>query len=172
MTNKRDKPAATQPPSGGGGKGASANVGGQGPLWLQATGVLLIPLAIAGAGWAIQSQIAESSLRKDYVAIAVGVLSSTDEKQDKALRQWAVEVLSKNSPVPFSPQVQDALEKGQTTLGFSQLPASSPVEWWVAPYRYSSPAPSAQSNPFAPQTDQNTDEQDDLEPKRPVGGTN
>lgn len=127
--------------------------------------MILVPFAIAWAGWLIQSKIAESSLRKDYVAIAVGVLSSTDEKQDKALRQWAVKVLSKHSPVPFSPEVREALEEGQAIFGLSQSPASSPAEWWVDPRRNSSQVPSAIPNPFAPQAEPNTAEQDDLHPK-------
>lgn len=109
-------------------------------LWLRTIGTLLLPIAIAWAGWEIQSEISESSLKKDYVAIAVGVLSSTDEKQDRALRKWAVEVLEKNSPVGFSTEVKGSLEDGTTTLGSKSIWIPAPqagdqLKFNQAPFR-------------------------------------
>lgn len=81
--------------------------------------LVLIPTAIAVVGWWIQSSLSEQSVKKDYVQIAVGILSDQRTADDSDLRSWATEVLSKNSPVPFKPTLRDKFIAGKTLTDFA-----------------------------------------------------
>ena len=73
---------------------------------------IAIPLVLAVMGYFVQKQFAEEGLKKDYVSIAAGILKDDPSKQEPDLRQWAVNVLDSNSPIPFSKQAKDGLLKG------------------------------------------------------------
>lgn len=84
----------------------------------------------------IQRSIASESIRKDYVQLAVGILSS--QNSDSRLREYAAEVLAENSPVPFTPEIKTSL----ISPGLKFLPDISktpmmtvPALPWVAPPR-------------------------------------
>ena len=72
---------------------------------------IAIPLLIAFFGWIVQSKISSESVKKDYVQMAVNILTSTAEP-DRELREWAVAVLDKNAPVPFSTELRARLTEG------------------------------------------------------------
>ena len=71
-----------------------------------------IPFVLAIAGYFIQKQLADEGLKKDYVSIAAGILKENPTGQEPDLRKWAVEVLERNSPIPFSQNAKRSLEQG------------------------------------------------------------
>ena len=72
---------------------------------------IAIPIVIAVIGYFVQTSIASESAKKDYVQMAVSILNNKDI-QDKELRQWAVNVIDKNSPTPLSSNILAKLEDG------------------------------------------------------------
>lgn len=78
---------------------------------LQALSALAVPLAVAWIGFLIQQSVAKQTTAKDYVALAIEILK-VEPKKDSGidpLRDWAVDVLLKNSPVPISETLQAQL---------------------------------------------------------------
>ena len=78
---------------------------------LQVVFAALIPIAIwVGSSW-IQHSISEESLAKDYVGIAVSILEKPNDKEHDALRDWAVDLLTKESKpiLELKPQQQEEL---------------------------------------------------------------
>lgn len=73
---------------------------------------IAIPFVLAIVGYFIQKQLADEGLKKDYVSIAAGILKENSAGQEPDLRKWAVEVLEKNSPIPFTPNAKRSLEQG------------------------------------------------------------
>ncbi len=69
---------------------------------------IAIPLTIGIFGWQIQAELSEKSLKKEYVQLAVGILSNPAKNKDtEALREWAIELLKVNSPLPIpQPAIQ------------------------------------------------------------------
>lgn len=65
---------------------------------------IFIPIAIAFTGWWVQSSVAEATIKKDYVAMAMGILK--EGKADPEMITWASEVIRQNSPTPLSNQLQ------------------------------------------------------------------
>ena len=65
---------------------------------------------------AIQQQLAQQGLKKDYVQIASTILKENPTGQDPELRSWAVQMLSDNSPVPFSNKAKQNLQQGNTLV--------------------------------------------------------
>jgi len=70
---------------------------------LTALSVLVTPIVVA----IISYNSNRTSTDKDYVNIAVSILNAKDSSKEN--RQWALRILNKLSPIPFS-------EKGQETL--------------------------------------------------------
>jgi len=73
-----------------------------------------VPLILAVLGWQIQDALKEKELRRDYVQIAVGILSTKDGDTD--LRAWATEVLQANSPIALGEGVRGRLAVGTASL--------------------------------------------------------
>lgn len=69
----------------------------------QILSLLAIPVLVAIFGWKIQEEMKEKEVRRDFVQIAISVLSSPQGMDDgKAqLRHWASRILASMSPVPF-----------------------------------------------------------------------
>ena len=84
--------------------------------------LVAIPVLLAVGGWYIQDALSRRSVNKDYVQLAVSILTESDEKVDPGLREWAVELLNENSPTKFEPTVAKRLSQGQLSL---PLPASA-----------------------------------------------
>lgn len=79
----------------------------------------IIPIVIAVMGWKIQSTLSEQSVKKDYVQIATNILSDPKTARETDLRGWALDVLAKNSPVPFKPSLRDKIIAGKTLADFA-----------------------------------------------------
>lgn len=73
----------------------------------QIVSLIAVPVLLAVFGYAIQASMKDSELRRDYVKIAVEVLSS--EKSDAEVKVWAGQVLRENSPVPFDASLTSKL---------------------------------------------------------------
>jgi hypothetical protein len=84
-------------------------------------GVLMLSPAILGVfGVWIQSTVQSDSINKDYVELAVQILSTADDKVDISLRAWAVDVLGKLSPVPLADAVRLGLGQGGIVIPTQQ----------------------------------------------------
>jgi hypothetical protein len=81
---------------------------------------LAVPIVIGVFGWKVQQTISRDSLRKDYTDIALRVLSQAETNNQKELREWAVDMLDKNAPLPFTNTVRAQL-LGDTALYASQF---------------------------------------------------
>jgi hypothetical protein len=82
--------------------------------------LVLIPLIVV---W-VQTWAASNSVSQQYVSLAVGILQSSAPAEDKtretALRSWAVDVLTNNSPVDMSEALRQQLRDGEIRLsGFA-----------------------------------------------------
>lgn len=73
---------------------------------------IAIPIVLTIAGYFIQRQITDDSLKKDYVGIATGILKDDSKNQEPELREWAIKVLDDNYPVPFSKKAKEGLLTG------------------------------------------------------------
>ena len=97
-----------------------------------------VPLLVAIFGWNIQSGISEEGVRKDYVQIAVGILSRPASPADKSIREWAITVLAKNSPVPFTSEARGDLAMGFVVIRPNLVrplldsPMMEPPQDWLA----------------------------------------
>ena len=83
--------------------------------WKSVTSIasaIAIPFVLAIVGYFIQKQLADEGLKKDYVSIAANILKENSAGQEPDLSKWAVEVLEKNSPIPFTPNAKRSLEQG------------------------------------------------------------
>lgn len=76
----------------------------------QIVSLIAIPLVVAVLGMSIQSTLKNNEIRRDYVQIAVGILSAPDV--DSEIREWATQVLQENSPTPFGNSVSKGFSRG------------------------------------------------------------
>jgi hypothetical protein len=75
--------------------------------------LVAVPIIVAWGTQMIQNRISEEGMRKDYVALAIGILTKKkDEQPDIELRQWAVEIVDKNSPVHLPASLKTKLGMG------------------------------------------------------------
>lgn len=92
---------------------------------IETLSLVAVPLLVAVFGYvgqariaeqtaAVQSAVAEQAVRKDFVQMAIGILSKPPSSEDdRRLREWALKVLDKNSPIPFPSEVRaDLLKRG------------------------------------------------------------
>ena len=65
--------------------------------------VVAIPVLVGIFGWVIQNQMKEKEMRRDFVQIAISVLSekSSSENGGVHLKKWAARLLAQSSPVEF-----------------------------------------------------------------------
>jgi len=76
-------------------------------------GVIAVPILIAFFGWLIQWRLANQSVQRDYLQMAVQILSSKNRKSGDEVSLWAVDILQKYSPVPFSPKLKSDFVEGK-----------------------------------------------------------
>lgn len=101
VTLKQDKPASTAPD------------------WERTARILslvAIPVVLAIIGATIQATLGRSTVSRDYVQLAVSVLTAEKSKTPQELRDWAVDLLNENSPTKFSSEVAARLKGGE--IGF------------------------------------------------------
>jgi hypothetical protein len=77
---------------------------------------IAIPIVLTVAGYFIQRQLADEGIKKDYVAIATGILKENPATQEPELRTWAITILDDNSPVPFSKKAKAGLLTGRPVV--------------------------------------------------------
>jgi hypothetical protein len=90
---------------------------------LSAAAAVAVPIVLAIFGYLIQRQIADQGVAKDYVQIAATILKEDPKGQEPELRAWAVSVLSKYSPLPFSAKAKEGLRAGPPVVGPPIWPA-------------------------------------------------
>ncbi len=78
--------------------------------------LLAIPIVLGVGGWLIQRSVSESSIKKDYVGLAVNILQNEKSASDPKLREWAVQLLNHHSPVKFNSETANALSSGLVIL--------------------------------------------------------
>lgn len=97
--------------------------------------LIAVPIILGMGGWWIQNALSQRAVARDYVQLAVSILGEDESSADPALREWAVELLNANSPVPFTPQTADRLTSGELILptaralsfqAITTLPATDP----------------------------------------------
>src|ERR1700675_3542959 len=64
--------------------------------------LVAIPVVLAVIGAWIQSTLNRNTVGRDYVQLAVSVLTSDKDKAPPELRAWAVDLLNENSPTKFT----------------------------------------------------------------------
>lgn len=86
---------------------------------------ILIPLVLGVSGYFVNLSIDERVGRTKLIEIATAILNSEPSKNDqnKLLRGWAVDIIKKNSPVPFPEELKvilqdNSLPTSNSTLNF------------------------------------------------------
>lgn len=88
--------------------------------------LIAIPVVLAVVGALIQGTLNRSTVGRDYVQLAVSVLTSDKDKAPPEFRSWAVDLLNENSPTKFSKEVAARLKAGEISLpGSIAAPLSS-----------------------------------------------
>jgi hypothetical protein len=108
----------------------------RGVSWAQILSLIAVPIVLAVVGYFVQSSLAEQNVKKDYVQVAIGILQAP-HKPDEEIKQWAVKVLEKHSPVPFGPAIRDRLLTFDATL-YSNKRITAPAELLEPPLEYQS----------------------------------
>ncbi|HYX29589.1 MAG TPA: hypothetical protein VE863_13565 [Pyrinomonadaceae bacterium] len=79
--------------------------------------IAAIPVVLAVGGWIVQRQIQNQSVAKDYVQLAVTILTEPDKQKIKPeLRDWAVDTLNAYSEIKLKANVAAQLKAGDTVL--------------------------------------------------------
>jgi len=79
--------------------------------------LVAIPIILAVLGYVFQQGLKEKYVSKDYVELAITILTKTDQsKVDPSIRSWAVDLLNQNSPTKFSEEVSRRLKAGDVSL--------------------------------------------------------
>jgi len=79
--------------------------------------LVAIPLILAILGYVVQKELKEKDVSKDYVELAITILTKTEQsKVDPSIRSWAVDLLNQNSPTKFSEDVSRRLKAGDISL--------------------------------------------------------
>lgn len=79
--------------------------------------LIAIPVVLAILGWITQDRLTSRNLNRDYVRLAVSILTEKDSsKVAPGLRSWAVDLLNTNSPVSLPQDVIEELKGGNISL--------------------------------------------------------
>jgi hypothetical protein len=89
---------------------------------------IAVPLVLAWVGTGVQDKIAERNLQRDYVQIAVSILSDSTRKTSAALKSWAVDLVNANAPVRLSDSARQELVTGAATLPATTVQPSNAGE--------------------------------------------
>ena len=96
---------------------------------------IVIPLALASYSAKVQQTSPKETINRDYVQLAVSILTQKKDDATVPLRDWAVDLLAEHSPTKFKPEVVAALKSGTISLpetpsllesDSNVVPASSP----------------------------------------------
>jgi len=86
-----------------------------------------IPLVIALLGMSFNKQQLKETVNKDFVNIAIRILSDPNVRSDRKLRKWATEMVNLTAPIPLPKDVTNKLNKGELFL-----PQTKAYEGWEA----------------------------------------
>lgn len=78
--------------------------------------IIAIPLIIAIYGNLIKQKLSNQSLEKDYVNLAVEILTKNEDEVDQPIREWAVDLLNDNAPTKMSEKAISTLKNGDSKL--------------------------------------------------------
>ena len=79
--------------------------------------LVLIPIVLVVGGWLIQTKIAHTNTEQEYVKLAISILNNKQENNDsKELRNWAVDLLNKYSPIELTKEQKEGLSTGKINL--------------------------------------------------------
>lgn len=93
---------------------------------------LLVPIAAIVVGNNYAQSLKDSENNIKYLEIAISVLRSEPKDEAEELRNWAVDVLAKHSPVPLSPIAQTGLKTHRAPPGFGWV-EQDPSEYVGSP---------------------------------------
>ncbi|RLB72341.1 MAG: hypothetical protein DRH06_11545 [Deltaproteobacteria bacterium] len=80
-------------------------------IFFQIAGILVIPAVIAYFGWKVDSTLQKNDIKIKYIEIAVEILKDPPKEETKALRLWAVDVLSEYPTIKFTSEALIELKK-------------------------------------------------------------
>lgn len=73
--------------------------------------LVAVPIVIGVYGSKIQSSIANEGIKKDYVQMAIKILSEEPHNnENEDLRKWSIDIVEANSPIKFSSALKAKLE--------------------------------------------------------------
>lgn len=85
--------------------------------------IAAIPVLLAVFGWIVQDRLATRHVNREYVQLAVSILSNPETSEiDRPLRGWAVDLLNAHSPVRFGVDLSEKLKDGKIGLQPSVFP--------------------------------------------------
>src|SRR5215469_6869999 len=89
--------------------------------------LVAVPVIVAVGGWVIQRRLQKQTVSRDYVQLAVNILENPDKsKVPPELREWAVDLLSENSPTKLNAKAIRTLKSGEITLpSFRFVPSAA-----------------------------------------------
>lgn len=82
---------------------------------------IAVPVVVAAFGWIVQDRLSRQVVGKDYVQMAVTILSDDGTKGDKDLRTWAVAVIDETAPLKLSEGLRNSLTTGTRTFSAGSL---------------------------------------------------
>jgi hypothetical protein len=119
--------------------------------WAKILSLIAIPVVVAIFGARIQADVAarntDRTLNRDFVQLAVGILTQPKDKTDGEIRTWAVSLLNANSTVQLTEATSNQLAAG--TISLPVLPSTAPTVTVTAPSSETAPtAPPEQAAAF------------------------
>lgn len=75
----------------------------------KALAAIAIPVSLAWAGHTVQQQVAQDTLKKEYVQMAITILKEEPTSDQTDMREWAVKLLDDMAPVPMSDKTKARL---------------------------------------------------------------
>lgn len=116
----------------------------------QIASAVAVPIVLAVIGYVVQDSLAEAGLKKDYVQMALTILREQPTKENVELRQWAISVLDRNSPVPIPKELKAQLATSsladqifanlqlEEVVECKPVPSPETLEWLIAndPHRF------------------------------------
>jgi len=81
--------------------------------WAKIASMLLIPLVIAIVGWMVSTAQSRSEVNAQYVELAIDIMTSdaSNDPGARALRDWAVKIISSKSGVSMTREAKSYLQE-------------------------------------------------------------
>ncbi len=99
--------------------------------FITTTATALVPVVLAIVGYLVTVAVKQSENRVKYVELAVSVLKVAPNKDTEALRNWAIEVLDQQSPVPLTRAAIEQLKR-QPIQSSGTLSGNAPLDGFSA----------------------------------------